>query len=83
MWYCKTPGGTFGCSNVPIERHDRISPEQELVKNKHYGRGALACEIFLVLSLAKPGVDAMRVASGAERLARPPPLHHGNPKPAL
>jgi hypothetical protein len=37
-----------------------------------YGRRALAWEFFLVLSLAKPGVDAIRVASGEEQIAGAP-----------
>jgi hypothetical protein len=35
-----------------------------VVQNKHRGRDVVAWEIFLVLSLLKPGVDAMRVANG-------------------
>jgi hypothetical protein len=37
-----------------------------ILQNKRRGRDALAQELCIVLSLAKPGVDAVRVASGAE-----------------
>jgi hypothetical protein len=37
-----------------------------ILQTKHRGRRVVAWEIFLVLSLAKPGADAIRVASGAE-----------------
>jgi hypothetical protein len=43
-----------------------------IVQTKHRGRRAVAWEIFLVLSLAKPGADAMRVASGAEHVEGAP-----------
>jgi hypothetical protein len=43
-----------------------------IVVSKHRGWTAVAWEAIFVLSLAKPGVDAMRVASGAERVAGAP-----------
>ena len=42
------------------------------VQNSHRGRRAIAWEVFLVLSLLKPGVDAIRVASGEEQIAGSP-----------
>jgi hypothetical protein len=41
-------------------------------QNKHLGRKAVAWEALLVLSLAKPGVDAIRVALDAEQSAGAP-----------
>ncbi len=41
-------------------------------QTKHLGWKAVAQEALLVLSLAKPGVDAIRVASGAEQIAGAP-----------
>jgi hypothetical protein len=43
-----------------------------VVQHKHRGRYEVAWEVFVVLSLAKPGVDAMRVASGVEHVAGAP-----------
>jgi hypothetical protein len=43
-----------------------------ILQNKHRGREALAQELCIVLSLAKPGVDAVRIASGAEHVAGAP-----------
>jgi hypothetical protein len=43
-----------------------------IVQNKHLGRHAVAWEVFPVLSLAKPGVDAIRFASGAEHVTGAP-----------
>jgi hypothetical protein len=43
-----------------------------VIQTKHRGRKAVAWEVFLVLSLAKPGVDAVRVGSGSEHIAGAP-----------
>ena len=43
-----------------------------VIQSKHLGRKAVAWEVFLVLSLAKPGVDAVRVGSGSEQIAGAP-----------
>jgi hypothetical protein len=43
-----------------------------ILQSKHRGRKVVAWEVFLVLSLAKPGVDAIRVASGSERIVGAP-----------
>jgi hypothetical protein len=43
-----------------------------VIQTKHRGRRAVAWEIFLVMSLVKPGADALRVASGAEHVAGAP-----------
>jgi hypothetical protein len=43
-----------------------------VIQSKHLGRKAVAWEVFLVLSLAKPGVDAVRVGSGSERVPGAP-----------
>jgi hypothetical protein len=43
-----------------------------VMQNKHRGLRAVLWETFLVLSLVKPGVDALRVASGTERIAGAP-----------
>ena len=43
-----------------------------VIQTKHRGRKAVAWEVFLVLSLAKPGVDAVRVGSGSEQIAGAP-----------
>jgi hypothetical protein len=43
-----------------------------IIQSKHGGWKAVAWEVIIVLSLAKPGVDAGRVASGAERIAGAP-----------
>jgi hypothetical protein len=40
-----------------------------VLQTKHRGWHAVVREVFLVLSLIKPGVDAIRFASGAERIA--------------
>jgi hypothetical protein len=40
-----------------------------ILQNKHRGRNDVAWEVLIVLSLFKPGVDAIRVASGAEPMA--------------
>ena len=43
-----------------------------ILQNKHRGRDTLVKELCIVLSLAKPGVDAVRVASGSEQVAGAP-----------
>jgi hypothetical protein len=43
-----------------------------IIQNKHRGSRAVAEEVFLVLLLIKPGVDASRVASGSEQIAGAP-----------
>jgi hypothetical protein len=43
-----------------------------VIQTKHLGRKAVAWEVFLVLSLAKPGVDAVRVGSGSEQITGAP-----------
>jgi hypothetical protein len=43
-----------------------------VTQNKHRPLSAVAWNMVLVLSLAKPGVDAMNVASGTERIAGAP-----------
>jgi hypothetical protein len=43
-----------------------------VIQTRHLGWRSVAWEVVLVLSLAKPGVDASRVASGAEHAAGAP-----------
>jgi hypothetical protein len=43
-----------------------------IFQTKHLGGRAVAWEVILVLCLVKPGVDAMRVSSGAEHAAGAP-----------
>ena len=55
-----------------ISAHLAVQLLCAFIQNKHLGGHAVAWESFLVLSLAKPGADAIRVAAGAEHITGAP-----------